>query len=65
MDINLDIDPALLTLAIEAGGFKTTQETINQALQEFILRRRQQEIKEWFGKIEYDVDYDYKSMRNR
>lgn len=65
MATNLGIDPELLEIALEIGGFKTKKETVNQALQEFILRRRQQEIKNLFGKIEYEQDYDYKAMRNR
>ncbi len=65
MATNLNIDLKLLEMALEIGGFKTKRETVNQALQEFILRRRQQKIKNLFGTIVYEQDYDYKEMRNR
>lgn len=65
MATNLNIDQKLLTQALELGGFKTKKETVNQALREFILRRRQQKVKKLFGTVVYEEDYDYKKMRNR
>lgn len=65
MATNLNIDQNLLAQALELGGFKTKKETVNQALREFILRRRQQQMKKLFGTIVYEEDYDYKKMRNR
>lgn len=63
MATNLNIDPKLLEEALAVGGLKTKKETVNQALREFILRRRQQEVISLFGTIDYDPDYDYKTHR--
>jgi Arc/MetJ family transcription regulator len=63
MASNLDIDDALLTEALNIGGFKSKKETVNQALKEFIQRRRANEIINRFGTIDYDPNYDYKAGR--
>ena len=65
MATNLAIDNNLLLLAQNIAGIKTKKETVNQALKEFIQRRKQEEVIELFGKIEYDQDYNYKETRNR
>jgi hypothetical protein len=36
---------------------------VNAALDEYIKRRKQQEILSLFGKIDYQDDYDYKRER--
>ena len=65
MATNLAIDDKLLIAAQGIGGIKTKKDTVNLALKEFIQRRKQEEIIEIFGKIEYDDDFNYKKMRNR
>lgn len=60
MASNLSIDPQLLSEAVVVGGFSTKKDTVNQALIEFIQRRKQKEITELFGKLPADDDYDYK-----
>jgi len=65
MATNLDIDPKLLEEALKAGGLKTKKATVNKALEEFIQRRKQEDILSLFGSIVYDPDYDYKAHRNR
>jgi Arc/MetJ family transcription regulator len=65
MATNLAIDDNLLVTAQSIAGMKTKKETVNQALKEFVQRRRQEEVIDLFGTIEYDEDYDYKEMRNR
>jgi len=65
MATNLAIDDNLLILAQNIAGFKTKKDTVNQALKEFIQRRKQEEIIRLFGNIDYDEDYDYKSMRSK
>jgi hypothetical protein len=42
---------------------KTKRKTVNQALEEFIRRRKQKAILAYFGKIEFDKKYNYKSER--
>ncbi len=63
MATNLSIDPDLLEEALEIGGFNTKKDTVNQALKEFVQKRKQQEIIELFGKFPSDQDYDYKQGR--
>lgn len=65
MATNLALDDSLLSLAQKVGGMKTKKETVNAALKEFIQRRRQEEISQLFGTIEYDPAYDYKELRKR
>ncbi len=65
MPTNLAIDDNLLGEAQKLGGHRTKKETVNQALREYIQRRRQARVLELFGKIEYDATYDYKQQRRR
>ena len=60
---NLSIDAELLEEALKIGGFSTKKDTVNQALKEFIQKRKQQEIIELFGNFPCDDDYDYKKGR--
>ena len=63
MASNLSIDSKLLEEALKIGGFGTKKDTVNQALKEFVQRRKQQEIIELFGNFPCDKDYDYKKGR--
>ena len=63
MATNLSIDPELLEEALQVGGFSTKKDTVNQALKEFVQRRKQQEIIELFGNFPCDENYDYKKGR--
>ena len=65
MATNLAIDQELLAEAQEIGGLKTKKATVNEALREFVQRRKQLKIIELFGTIEFDPDYDYKKERQR
>jgi Arc/MetJ family transcription regulator len=64
MATNLAIDDALLAEALEIGGFRTKKATVNEALREFIRRRRQAKILELFGTIDFDPEYDHKKARD-
>lgn len=65
MPTNLAIDDQLLDEALQLGGHRTKKATVNEALKEYVERRRQMEIFELFGQIDYDPDYDYKEQRRR
>jgi len=65
MATNLAINETLLDKALELGGFRSKKDTVNAALEEFIRRRKAEDIINLFGKIEYENDYDYKKMRTR
>jgi len=63
MPTNLAIDDGLLEEAQNLGQHRTKRETVNAALDEYIRRRKQQQILSLFGKVEYQPDYDYKRER--
>jgi len=65
MATNLAINEDLLIEAQKIGGHKTKKATVNEALKEYIQRRKQSDIIRLFGSIEYDKDYDYKKFRSR
>lgn len=63
MATNLSIDPKLLSEALDVGGLGTKKKTVNQALKEFIQRRKQRQVIDLFGNLPADDDYDYKKAR--
>jgi Arc/MetJ family transcription regulator len=65
MATNLALDNKLLEEALKVGGRATKKETVTEALQEYIGRRKQARIAELFGTIDYDPKYDYKKQRRR
>ena len=65
MATNLAIDDKLIIEAQEIGGARTKKATVTEALKEYIQRRKQVQIISRFGKVDYDLDYDYKKTRSR
>lgn len=65
MPTNLAIDEKLLDEALKLSGHKTKKDTVNEALREFIQKRKQKNILLMFGKIEMKETYDYKQERKR
>ena len=65
MPTNLALDDKLIRDAQAVGGHRTKKAAVTEALQEYVQRRRQLEILELFGKVEYDPAYDYKKQRRR
>ena len=65
MATNLAIDDALIVEAQTIGGAATKKAAVTEALQEYIQRRKQIQIVALFGTVEYDPEYDYKSIRAR
>jgi Arc/MetJ family transcription regulator len=63
MATNLAIDDKLIDEARRVGNFKTKREAVTAALDEFIRRRKQLEILNHFGTIDFDPEYDYRKMR--
>lgn len=60
MATNLNIDNGLIQEALKLGGHRTKRALVEEALQEYVQRRKQVKITELFGTIEYEDDYDYK-----
>ena len=65
MATNLALDDRLLDEAVRVGGKRTKRETVTEALEEYIQRRKQARIADLFGTVEYDPKYDYKRQRRR
>lgn len=65
MPTNLAIDDALLDEALRIGGQKTKRATVTEALEEYIQRRKQQQIVALFGTLDVDPEYDHKAQRRR
>ena len=63
MATNLELDDQLILEAKRLGNFATKREAVTAALEEFVQRRKQLEILDLFGKVEFDPDYDYKKDR--
>lgn len=62
---NVAIDDELLEEAVRVGGHRTKKAIVTEALQEYIRCRRQVQILDLFGQIDYDPEYDYKKQRSR
>ena len=62
---NLALDDALVAEAKRLGRHRSKRAAVNEALAEYVARRRQQRIVDLFGKLEWDPDYDYKAERKR
>lgn len=65
MNIQVQIDEALLQKALDLGKREDPKSLIEEALKEYIQRREQAKILELFGSIDYDESYDYKEQRKR
>ena len=63
MATNLDIDDKLIDEARRVGNYRTKKEAVTAALDEFIRRRKQLEILDHFGTIDFAPEYDYRKMR--
>ncbi len=50
---------------MELSKLPTKIATVNEALQEYILHRKQMKVVELFGTIDFDPTYNYKKERHR
>jgi Arc/MetJ family transcription regulator len=65
MSTNLGSDDRLITQAQKLGRHRTKKDAVTAALDEYIQRRKQQDILQLFGTIEYERSYEYKKERSR
>ncbi len=63
MATNLAIDDNLIEKAKKIGQHKTKKEAVTAALNEYIRRKQQVKILDFFGKV--DWDFDYKNARRK
>ncbi|MCM2311278.1 MAG: type II toxin-antitoxin system VapB family antitoxin, partial [Steroidobacteraceae bacterium] len=62
---NLSLDPALIEQALAVSGERTKKAAVTRALEEFVARRKQKNLLELMGRLEWDKSYDYKAERSR
>jgi len=65
MATNLALDDSLIAEAQKVGHHKTKKEAVTTALKEYVSRKKQIEVIDLFGKIDFDKNYDYKKARTR
>ena len=63
MATNLALNNDLIEEAVRLGNHKSKKEAVNKALEKYIEQIKQQKIKNLFGSVDYDKDYDYKKQR--
>ena len=63
MATNIELNEPLLSKAMRLGGMKTKKEAVNQALLEYVQRREQLRVLDFFGKVDLDPEFDYKKQR--
>jgi Arc/MetJ family transcription regulator len=64
MATNLAIDERLLEEALKVGKHKSKKDTVNEALKEYVMRRKRRDILSLFGRVKMDPSYDYRKERN-
>ncbi len=65
MTIKLALDPDLVADALLVSGEQTREAAVTRALQEFIAKRKQKQLLELMGKLEWDSTFDYRRQRSR
>jgi len=65
MPTNLVINDKLIENARRIGKHATKTAMVTEALNEYILRRKQIGILDLFHAVDYDPKYDYKAQRKR
>ena len=65
MATNLDLDDGLVDEARRLGGHRTKRAAVNEALAEYVARRKRRGVMDLFGSLERDESYDYKVERRR
>jgi len=63
MATNLALDDKLVAAAKKLGGHRTKRAAVTEALAEYVARRKQKQILDLFGALEWDPAYDYKAER--
>ncbi len=65
MATNLALDDTLLETALKVGGHRTKRETANEALLEYIQRRKRRNLVKLFGTVDFRPGWDHKKARSR
>lgn len=65
MATNLALDDKLINQAQKAGRHKTKKEAVTAALKDYIAHKKQLEILDLFGTVDFDKSFNYKKARKR
>lgn len=65
MATNLALDDKLIRAAQKVGGHRTKKAAVTAALEEYVRRRRQLEVRTLFSQVDYEEGYDHKRGRHR
>ena len=65
MPTHLVLDDRLVDEAVRLGNHRTKKEAVTAAIREYVQARKQQEILDLVGKVDYYDDYDPTRLRSR
>jgi len=65
MATNLALNDELIDEARRLGGHRTKRQAVNEALEEYVAKRKRREVAKIFGQTDWDPDYDYKEERKK
>ena len=65
MPTNLALDDKLVEEAKRLGKHRSKRDAVNEAIAEYVDRRRRRKVLQLFGKMDWDRNYDYKAERER
>jgi Arc/MetJ family transcription regulator len=63
MRTNVVLDDSLVDEALSLTGVANKRELITLALRELIARRKQKDLLDLAGKVEFSSDFDHKALR--
>jgi len=58
MRTNIVIDDELMKEAMELSGLKTKREVVDMALRRYVKLKKQERIRDYFGKLKWTGDLD-------
>jgi Arc/MetJ family transcription regulator len=65
MPTHLALDDNLVNEATKLGRHRSKRDAVNEALAEYVARRKRRRLLRLFGKTDWDPAYDYKAHRKR
>jgi len=65
MATHLSLDSELIERVLAVSGERTKKAAVTRTLEEFIARRRQKNLAELMGKLDWDASFDVKAERSR
>lgn len=63
MQVNLNLDEALINEALQLTKINTQDELLNLALRELVQSRRKKNLLDLAGQIQFTPDFDHKALR--